>query len=342
MKFSKLEGRIWLYKSADFGFSSHMEIGNAHFRSNLFLAPLAGYTDGAFRHMATEYGAGCCVTEMVSAEGLARGNDRTADLLKRFDGERELVMQLFGPDVDPFERCLDKVLPYDPTMIDINCGCPVPKVVKTGAGSAMMLSPEKIGRIVSFLSSHTDIPISVKFRLGWDMNSINYLEFAHICADSGAKMLTLHARTRSQGYSGTADWSRIRALKDEFRKSDVKIFGSGDIFKAEDAVRMLDETGCDGVMFARGAIGNPFIFSQVKSLQEKGSYERPSVDEIRSAIMRHYDYMCSIFDERTAGHEMRKHVCAYVKGIPGSSRVKAEIVKAVTRDEYICALGELK
>ncbi len=319
-----------------------MEIGNIHFRSNLFLAPLAGYTDGAFRRIATEFGAGCCVTEMVSAEGLARGNDKTADLLKRFEGEKELVMQLFGPDVDPFSRCLDRILPYDPTVIDINCGCPVPKVIKTGAGSAMMQEPERIKRIVSFLVQHTDVPVSVKFRLGWDMNSMNFLEFAHICADSGAKMLTLHARTRSQGYSGTADWSKIKALKDEFRNTDIKIFGSGDVFTAEDAVRMLSETGCDGVMFARGAIGNPFIFSQVKALFESGSYSRPSVAEIRSTVIRHYDYMAELFDERTAGHEMRKHVCAYVKGIPGSSRVKAEIVKAVTREEYISALSELK
>lgn len=319
-----------------------MEIGNIHFRSNLFLAPLAGYTDGAFRRIATEFGAGCCVTEMVSAEGLARGNDRTEELLRRFDGEEELVMQLFGPDVDPFSRALDHLMPYRPTMIDINCGCPVPKVIKTGAGSALMQEPERIGRIVSFLSRNTDVPISVKFRLGWDMNSINFLQFAHICVDNGAKLLTLHARTRSQGYSGSADWSQIKRLKDEFRNTDVKIFGSGDVLCAEDAVRMLSQTGCDGVMFARGAIGNPFIFSQVRSLLESGKCQRPSVDEIIDTVMRHYDYMAELFDERSAGHEMRKHVCAYVKGIPGSSRVKAEIVRAVTREEYLSALSALK
>lgn len=319
-----------------------MDIGKIHFRNNLFLAPLAGYTDGAFRRIATEYGAGCCVTEMVSAEGLARGNDKTADLLKRFDGEKELIMQLFGPDVDPFTRSLDSILKYEPTMIDINCGCPVPKVVKTGAGSAMMKEPEKIGRIVSFITKNSSVPVSVKFRLGWDMESENYLEFAHVCVDNGAKLLTLHARTRSQGYSGVANWAKIKALKDEFKNTDIKIFGSGDVFSAEDAIRMLSETGCDGVMLARGAIGNPFIFSQAKALLEGKEYTRPTVDEIIRTILAHYDYMCEILDEKTAGHEMRKHVCAYVKGLKGASRVKAEIVKAVKREEYVDALEGLK
>lgn len=319
-----------------------MNIDKINFRSNLFLAPLAGYTDGAFRRIATEHGAGCCVTEMVSAEGLARGNDKTADLLERFEGEKELIMQLFGPDVDPFTRCLDSILKYNPTMIDINCGCPVPKVVKTGAGSAMMRNPEKIGQIVSFLTKNSDVPVSVKFRLGWDLASENYLEFAHVCVDNGAKLLTLHARTRSQGYSGKADWSKLKRLKEEFSNTDVKIFGSGDVFTAEDAIRMLDETHCDGVMFARGAIGNPFIFSQTLSLLEGKEYSRPTTAEIVRTILTHYDYMAEIFDEKTAGHEMRKHVCAYVKGIPGSSRVKAEIVKSVTRNEYLKALESLK
>lgn len=319
-----------------------MKIGNLTFSSPFILAPLAGYSDAAFRHICAECGAAAAVTEMVSAEGLAREGVKTEDLLKRFEGEENLIIQLFAPDADPISRALDRALSHKPAMIDINCGCPVPKVVKTGAGSALMHNPEKIYEIVRTITSRTDIPVSVKFRLGWDHDSINYLEFAREAARGGASAFTLHARTRSQGYSGNADWSHIRRLKQEYRNSGITVFGSGDVFSAEDAVRMIEETDCDGVMCARGAIGNPFIFREARALLEAGSYTRPALEERKAVIIRHLDYMIQEEGEAKAVREMRKHVCAYVKGIEGSNKVKVKAVEAKSREDYIEALSLLK
>ena len=299
----------------------------------LILAPLAGYTDKAFRQLATEYGAEATVTEMVSAEGLARGNARTAELLERFPGEERLVMQLFAPSADPVARCLPYLLPRKPAMIDINCGCPVPKVVKTGAGSALMKDPARIGEIVRTIREATDIPVSVKFRLGWDSSSVNYLEFAESAAKQGASLLTLHARTRAQAYSGTADWNAFKVLTEHFKGSGVRIFASGDVFSAEDALKLLTEYGVDGVMFARGAIGNPFIFRETKELLEGHKPAKPDLHERTGAALRQLQLAVSYYGEQTAVKEMRKHLMAYIKGIPGANKVKAELSRAVTQEE---------
>ena len=222
----------------------------------LILAPLAGYTDKAMREICLSMGADIAVTEMVSAEGLARDGEKTKELLERAEGEERLVVQLFGADEDPFYRAIPNLLSYRPTWIDINCGCPVPKVVKTGAGSALMKTPEKIEKIVETLKKGTGLPVSVKFRLGWDSSSINYLEFAEKALKGGASALTLHARTRAQGYEGKADRSAFLKLSKEFGK-DAVLYASGDIFTPESASECMEEYGMDGVMFARGAIGNP-------------------------------------------------------------------------------------
>lgn len=305
------------------------------------LAPLAGYTDKAFREIARELGADAAVTEMVSAEGLARNGEKTKTLLERFQGEDRLIIQIFAPSDDPVRRAMDNLLEYNPTVIDINCGCPVPKVVKTGAGSALMKNPEMIGKIIKAIKERTDIPISVKFRLGWDSSSINYIKFAETAAEAGAEMLTLHARTRAQGYSGTADKEAFKNLSDHFKGSGILLFGSGDVFTPEDALSMLNEEGLDGVMFARGAIGNPFIFRETKELIEKGSYTLPSIQERVSAATKHLDLMIRYYGESIACREMRKHLMAYIKGIAGSSRVKNELATANTRDDVITALSHL-
>ncbi len=303
------------------------------------LAPLAGYTDKAFREIALSMGADIAVTEMVSAEGLARNSGKTKALLERADGEERLVIQLFAPDEDPVARSMEQLLEYSPTVIDINCGCPVPKVVKTGAGSALMKEPEKIRRIVKTIRSFTQIPVSVKFRLGWDSNSVNYLQFAESALSGGAEILTLHARTRAQLYSGAADRSAFRALAAAFRGSGVTLYGSGDVFTPEDAVARIDEDGLDGVMFARGAIGNPFIFRETKELVEHGSYTLPSREERLGTVMRHYDLMVRYYGQTVAGPEMRKHAMAYLKGLEGAKEAKAKLTKAMTRDDYLEALG---
>ena len=312
---------------------SPMQIRSLEFKNPWFLAPLAGYTDAPFRKIATTWGAAVCVSEMVSAEGLARDSEKTEALLNRFDGEEKLIIQLFAPSLDPIQRALPRVMKYRPSMIDINCGCPVPKVVKTGAGSALMKRPEEVMKMVSFLVNETDVPISVKFRLGWDFSSLNYLDFAHACQSGGASMLTLHARTRSQGYSGTADWKHIKILKEEFEETDLKIFASGDIFSAKVALDVMAFSGCDGVMFARGAIGNPFIFKETEELA-KGNVWSVSLDTRISTMLEHLDLMVSAFGEDVGCREMRKHAVAYVKGLKGASRAKQMINSARTRDEY--------
>lgn len=307
----------------------------------MFLAPLAGYSDAAFRHICSEWGSSAAVTEMVSAEGLARDSEKTENLLKRYPGEENLIIQLFGPDADPFRRACSKVMEYRPAMIDVNCGCPVPKVVKTGAGSALMKEPSRIREIVRAIIEETGLPVSVKFRLGWESSNENYIEFAEAAAEGGASAFTLHARTRAQAYSGNADWSHIARLKEHFRDTDIAIFGSGDIFTPEAAVRMLEETGADGVMFARGAIGNPFIFTQTAELLEKGSYAQTDRQTLKNTIIRHLDYMIEEEGERMAVKEMRKHVCAYMKGIEGGNKIKVKAVQAASREDYIEALSAL-
>ncbi len=306
------------------------------------LAPLAGYTDKAFRQIARSLGADGAVSEMVSAEGLARGGEKTEALLERFPGEDRLVVQLFAPSDDPVRRAMDRLLEYAPTAIDINCGCPVPKVVKTGAGSALMQDPPMIGRIVRAIKERTDIPVSVKFRLGWDSSSINYIEFADAAVEAGAEMLTLHARTRAQGYSGTADKKAFRKLSRHFSGSGVLLFASGDMFTPQDAMQAMGEYGMDGVMFARGAIGNPFIFREAKDLRDTGSYSLPSTAERIDTAMHHLDLMIEYFGEGIACREMRKHLMAYIKGIPGSSRAKNAIGSATTRQEMKQALNTLR
>lgn len=299
------------------------------------LAPLAGYTDKAFREISLRMGADIAVTEMVSAEGLARDSIKTKALLERAEGEDRLIIQLFGPSEDPVARAMERLLEYKPTVIDFNCGCPVPKVVKTGAGSALMREPEKIKKIVKMIKSFTDIPVSVKFRLGWDSSSINYLEFAEKALEGGAEILTLHARTRAQLYSGVADRSAFRTLSRTFKSENIAIYGSGDVFTPEDALARIQIDGLDGVMFARGAIGNPFIFKETKELIKKGSYSLPTAEEKLSTAIEHYDLMVKYYGINVAGPEMRKHAMAYLKGIEGANGAKSMLTKAITRDDYI-------
>ena len=308
----------------------------------LILAPLAGYTDKAFREICTSFGADITVTEMVSAEGLSRDSVKTEELLERFDGEDRLIVQLFAPSYDPIQRCIPNLLKYNPTQIDINCGCPVPKVVKTGAGSALMQHPERILEICRVIKESTDLPLSVKFRLGWDSSSINYIEFAEKAVEGGADALTLHARTRAQGYAGYADKSAFRTLSDHFRGSGIKIYGSGDVFTAEDAISMINDCGTDGVMFARGAIGNPFIFRETREFLEKGEYSKPSRKEILDTAMKHFDLMVKYYGENIAGREMRKHMMAYLKGMSGAKEAKAALTSALTREDYENALLPLR
>jgi tRNA-dihydrouridine synthase B len=299
---------------------------------NLILAPLAGYTDAAFRSICLEHGASLCYTEMVSAEGVARGNQKSFDLLRRSRGERILGVQIFGSSPSRVAQAVRAMAHLDLSLFDLNCGCSVPKVVKSGAGAALLRDPDRIRRLVEAMKGQTDVPVSVKLRSGWDGDSLNYLETGQAAVSGGASLVSLHARTRSQGFSGKADWTHIAALK---RALDVPVLGSGDLFGPEDALRMLEQAGCDGVLFARGALGNPFVFAQTRALLSGESAVAAVSTAVRlQTALEHLRRTLSFKNEATACREMRKHFCHYTRGIPGGSELRKAVVSATRLREY--------
>jgi nifR3 family TIM-barrel protein len=275
---------------------------------------------------------------MVSAEALVRRNKKTEELLFRADNESEYSIQLFGGSAKVMAEAAKLCEKFKPALIDINAGCPVPKVIKNGAGSALMRNPEKIREIISAMRAETSIPITVKFRTGWDSASINYMEFAEQAILGGASALCLHGRTRVQGYSGKADWEAIKRLK---QASSVPVYGSGDAFKAEDALRMATETGVDAVMIARGAMGNPFIFSEAKALLAGGAKVMPSLEDRIKTMRRHLELSVKVYGERLACIQFRKQFCAYTKGIYHGAEVRKEGAQAICLAEYEKLFGEL-
>ncbi len=308
-----------------------LELSGATLPGRLYLAPVAGYSDAAYRSVCADHGCDLAFTEMVSSEALTRGSEKTRPLLARAENEKAYAIQLFGSSPTVMARAASMLEGYAPLLVDINCGCPVPKIVKTGAGSALMKEPARIAAIVRAVRDAQGAPVTVKIRLGWDSSSINYLEVAGAAIEAGAAAVTLHARTREQGYSGKADWSAIKALVEASR---VPVFGSGDVFSAGDAARMFAETGVAGVMVARGAIGNPFVFAEAKSLLRTGKPLAVGWPERVAAARRHYELSVRFLGERVAGAEFRKAFCAYTKGATWGAALRAEAVKASTRVEW--------
>lgn len=297
-----------------------------------FLAPVAGYSDVAFRAVCTEMGAALCYTEMVSAEALVRNHVKTKELLVRDPVEIHYAIQLFGANPTTLAKAAEIVSIFQPSVIDLNCGCPVPKIIKAGAGSALLKTPERIGEIVRAMRSATSVPISVKIRTGWDAKSINYLETARIAIEAGACAITLHGRTRAQGYSGKADWDAIKALA---AQTSVPIFGSGDIFSADDAIAMQRYTGCDGVMIARGAIGNPFIFKELCQRAAGQHIDQPlSPKIVAMTALHHLELAVKYLGEPKACVEFRKHFSAYTKGFAGGAAFRAQAVHCSTFAEF--------
>ncbi|MDR2193601.1 MAG: tRNA dihydrouridine synthase DusB [Treponema sp.] len=324
-----------------------VQIGELILEGNLFLAPVAGYSDRAFRSICIEQGANFTCTELVSSEALIRGplcNEKNSmmALLRRADNEVRYGIQLFGADPEVMGKAAALLTPWKPSAIDINAGCPVPKVVKTGAGSALMKNPAHLGRIVEAVvrTAHASVgksvPVTVKMRSGWDAESINYQECARIAVESGASMVSLHSRTRSQAYSGKSNWAH---LADLVTRAPVPVTGSGDLFSPEDARRMLEETGCAAVMFARGAMGDPFIFTATKDLLTAGSYSAISGAAKIAAGFRQLLLLSADIGEGAACREMRKHFCAYTRGIPHGAEIRNCLVHAETITEYERILG---
>jgi tRNA-dihydrouridine synthase B len=299
-----------------------------------FLAPVAGYSDAAFRSVCREMGAALCYTEMVSSEALTRNHPKTKLLLERDEFEKRFAIQLFGARPDVLARAAELVSELKPLVIDLNCGCPVPKIVRTGAGSSLLKTPELIGAIVSAMRAATDIPITVKIRKGWDESSINFLETARVAVAAGAAAVTLHSRTRAQGYSGKADWASIAELTKALARDQIPVFGSGDVFGAPAALRMLEETGCAGVMIARGAMGNPFVFAEANALMLGDPIPSFSDAEVSAIARRHLVRSIRFLGEKSACIEFRKQFCSYSKGRPRGAALREKAVHCSTLAEF--------
>ncbi|MCX7655068.1 MAG: tRNA dihydrouridine synthase DusB [Treponemataceae bacterium] len=313
-----------------------LQIGSVRLEGNLFLAPVAGYTDRAFRSICVEAGANLTCTELVSAEGLIRDSKKTAQMLLRAPNERYYVVQLFGADPATMAQAVALLSPYHPDVVDINCGCPVPKVVKSGAGAALLREPDRLAKVVESVVQAAQkylggVPVTIKIRSGWDETSINYPVVAHRALEAGVAAIALHARTRSQGYAGKANWQHIAHL---VSLVNIPVIGSGDLFTPEDGKRMLEQTGCGALMFARGAMGNPFIFTETRELLEKGKYAHVPVERRLQWALRQLELRALDVGEEVACREMRKQFCAYARGISGASHLRNAFVQAKTIEDY--------
>ena len=327
-----------------------VKIGSLELDGNLFVAPLAGYTNRSFRSLCVEQGANFSFTELISAEalyrnpgmyGLGDGSDgaetaTAASLVRRAANETRYAVQLFAGNAEAIYKAALALAPLKPDAVDINAGCPVPKVVKNGAGSALMKDPELMGKVVEAAVRASrealgEVPVTIKMRSGWDFNTINYAQCARIAVEAGAAMVSLHSRTRSQGYSGKSDWTHLADLAS---RVTVPVTGSGDLYMPEDAERMLRETGCAAVMFARGVMGNPFVFRATRSLLDTGAWEPVAPAERMRVAFRHLELLAADIGERTACLEMRKQFCAYIKGTAGAAAVREQVVRAQTIEDY--------
>lgn len=308
------------------------KIGNIEIDNRIVLAPMAGVCNSAFRKIIKEMGCGLMYAEMVSDKALVYNSKKTENMLYMEECERPIAQQIFGSDKETFVIAAKKVYEeMNPDIIDINMGCPVPKVaVRAQAGSALLKNPEKIREIVEAVVEAVPIPVTVKIRSGWDFDNINAVEVALICEEAGASAITVHGRTRSQGYSGHVDYDIIRQVKEAVK---IPVIGNGDIVDIESAQRMFD-TGVDAIMIGRGCLGNPWLIKDLVDYFEKGfAPVKPSYQEKIDMCFHHLDYLLKIKCEKVAVLEMRSHIAWYIKGLPDSIEVKNACFKAVKSEE---------
>ena len=308
-----------------------LKIGNVVVSGIVALGPMAGVTDLPFRSICKECGADLIYTEMVSAKGIMYENKNTENLLRVEEGERPVALQLFGEDATILSEMAKKIEHRNFDILDINMGCPVPKVVNNGEGSALMKNPKKIGEIVSAVVKATKKPVTIKIRKGFGLEDTNAPLVAKIAEDAGVSAIAVHGRTREQYYSGTADWDIIRQVKEAVK---IPVIGNGDIFTPEDASRMLEETGCDGIMVARGVQGNPWLFSQIKAYLEDGTkLPKPDLDIVIAMILHHAKIHIGYIGEYAGIREMRKHVAWYVSGYPKATKLRNAVNEVETMEQ---------
>lgn len=316
----------------------NLYIGSVELKGNLLLGPMAGVTDLPFRLLCKEKGADLVFTEMISAKGIQYNNKNTESLLAVAEKERPAAIQLFGADPFILSETAKRIEDRNFDILDINMGCPVPKVVNNGEGSALMKTPELIGEIVRKVSEGIKKPVTVKIRKGFKEDQINAVEVAKIAEENGAAAITVHARTREQYYSGKADWEIIRSVKEAV---SVPVIGSGDIFTPMDAKRMLEQTKCDAIMIARGARGNPWLFEQIKVYLEQGILlPRPNFSEVKEMIIRHARMSVEFKGEYTGIREMRKHVAWYTTGYAGSAKLRSRVNEIESLEDLVQLLEE--
>ncbi len=311
-------------------------IGDIEIANQVMLAPMAGISDRAFRIIAKSFGCGLVFTEMISDMGLIYGQERTQRIADTSDEKRPVAVQIFGSDPDTMSRAAHIVQDLGADIIDINMGCPTPKIVKNGEGAALMLDIPKARRIIRQVVAAVEVPVTVKMRKGWDESNLSCRELARVAEAEGARAITLHPRTRMQFFAGQADWDMIKEVKELVQ---IPVIGSGDIHNAEDARRMLQHTGCDAVMIGRAALGNPFIIRETVELLSTGHILPPPTLEERSAIaLQHLELAIKYKGEWVAVREMRKQLAWYFKGRPGAAQVRTLINQATTKEEILAIM----